>query len=90
MPGFDETTVAAAFDVAALPPGPLLLDLQSGSPKSCPACGDEYLPDCTPWLGQVCYPESMDHPVAGHSYDIPAWCATERRFLTSDEPEADR
>jgi len=85
MTGFPAEVVAAAFDAAALPAVTPLQVIELAT--HCPACGDAYVPEATPWLGQVCYPPSADHPVAGHPFEIPAWCATERRFLDGDGPE---
>lgn len=85
-----ETSWVASGLVGALSvpagPGPFTIHAQvMAAPAECPACGDEYLADCTTWLGQVCYPPATDYPIGGgHAFEIPAWCATQRRFLDED------
>ncbi len=84
MTGFPAEVVAGALAAPAVP-GPFTIHARVlAAPTECPACGDEYLADCTTWLGQVCYPASVDEPTAGKPFELPAWCATQRRFLDED------
>ncbi len=83
----------AAFDAAA-PAGPLAIHAQvMAAPTECPACSAEYTSDPETWLAAICYPPTEDQPVAGHTVDIPAWCATRQAFVwlnDAGEVEADR
>lgn len=94
MTGFDAEVVAAAFDVAALPPSPFVV-FEQVQQRHCPACHARYGPpelDAS-WLASVCYPPTSDSPIPGYEVPIPAWCASRQAFVwrnAAGELEADR
>lgn len=83
MTGFDETVVAAAFDVAALPPDSPLHVIERIQQQHCPACHARYGPPEADgsWLASVCYPPTVDYPIPGCEMPIPAWCAARQAFV---------